>query len=157
MEDSSGNRRFFGIYRGTVTNSKDPKNQKRVKATVPQVLGTEPTDWMWCRDDSFQSAVPPTVGQGVWVMFEGGDPSFPIWVGTFGKNKSSSNQVVLTAAPQGSYPSTVKFKTGSNGSKELDLTATVLAIAKTVEAIRLSLNSHGGGEFEAPPTDVQNY
>jgi len=25
----------------------------------------------------------PTVGQAVWVMFEGGDPNFPIWVGVF--------------------------------------------------------------------------
>jgi hypothetical protein len=157
MEDSSGNKRFFGIYRGTVTSSKDPKSQKRIKATIPQVLGTAPTDWMWCRDDSSQSAVPPSVGQGVWVMFEGGDPSFPVWVGTFGKNKALGNQISVTPAPPGSYPSTVKFKTGPNSVKELDLTATVLAIAKTVEALRLSLNSHGGGEFESPPTDVQNY
>lgn len=25
----------------------------------------------------------PHVGQSVWVMFEGGDPNFPIWVGVF--------------------------------------------------------------------------
>jgi len=25
----------------------------------------------------------PTVDQGVWVMFEGGDPNFPLWIGVF--------------------------------------------------------------------------
>ena len=25
----------------------------------------------------------PTVNQGVWVMFEGGDPNFPLWIGVF--------------------------------------------------------------------------
>lgn len=25
----------------------------------------------------------PNTGQGVWVMFEGGDPNFPIWMGVF--------------------------------------------------------------------------
>jgi hypothetical protein len=25
----------------------------------------------------------PEINQGVWVMFEGGDPNFPIWIGVF--------------------------------------------------------------------------
>ena len=25
----------------------------------------------------------PNVGQGVWVMFEGGDPNFPVWIGVY--------------------------------------------------------------------------
>ena len=25
----------------------------------------------------------PAIDQGVWVMFEGGDPNFPIWIGVF--------------------------------------------------------------------------
>ena len=157
MKDESGNIRFYGIYRGTVTSAKDPKNQKRIKATVPQILGQEPTDWMWCKDYSAQSSVPPTVGQGVWVMFEGGDPSFPVWVGTFGKHKASGNQVNIKPLSRGSYPSTIKLKSGANGEKELDLVATVVAIAQTLEAVRISLNSHGGGAFESPPSDVQNY
>jgi hypothetical protein len=156
MKDESGNLRFYGLYRGTVTSSKDPQNKKRIKATIPQVLGTEPTDWMWCKDNSSQSSVPPATGQGVWVMFEGGDPSFPVWVGTFGTNRASGSQVNIKSLPKGNYPSTVKLKSGANGGKELDLVATVVAIAKTLEAVRLSLNSHGGGMSESPPTDVEN-
>lgn len=25
----------------------------------------------------------PNIGQGVWVMFEGGDPNFPVWIGVY--------------------------------------------------------------------------
>jgi hypothetical protein len=157
MKDDSGNRRFYGIYRGTVTNVKDPENKKRIKARVPQVLGDGTTDWMWCSDYSAQSAVSPAIGQGIWVMFEGGDPSFPVWTGTFGTHKGTGHQVNIRPLNTGSYPSTVKLRSTGSGVKELDLIATVVAIAKTVEDIRLSLNSHGGGEFESPPTDVQNY
>lgn len=157
MKDESGNKRFFGIYRGTVTNINDPENKKRIKARIPQILGTESTDWMWCSDYSAQSAVPPGIGQGIWVMFEGGDPSFPVWVGTFGQHKSAGRQVNIRPLPEGSYPSTVKLRSTGSGNRELDLIGTIVAIAKTVEDLRLSLNSHGGGEFESSPTDVQNY
>src|SRR5439155_3747001 len=35
----------YGRYRGTVTNIQDPRNQGRLKATVPEILGTEETGW----------------------------------------------------------------------------------------------------------------
>lgn len=36
---------FFGIYRGLIVDSNDPKNLGRVKLKVPQVLGNNITDW----------------------------------------------------------------------------------------------------------------
>jgi hypothetical protein len=157
ISDSSGNRRFYGVYRGSVHSNKDPLNQRRIRLIVPQILGNEATEWAWSKDSGAHNYAVPEVGQGVWVMFEGGDPSFPIYVGTFGKNKYRGRQVHTTPIPDGTYPSTMKFRPSPNGGSELDLTATVIAIAKTVEAIRLSLNAHGGGSTEAPPTDVSNY
>ena len=34
---------------------------------------------------------PPIIGQGVWIQFEGGDPSFPVLSGTFGVNQNLLN------------------------------------------------------------------
>jgi hypothetical protein len=77
--DSYGNVRFPGAYRGIVADAKDPLEKGRLRLRVPQVLGDAITDWAW---GSYKPGVQTTaieVGTGVWVSFEGGDPSFPIW------------------------------------------------------------------------------
>jgi hypothetical protein len=81
IKDEFGNRRFFGIYRGIVVDTKDPLDRNRIRLEVPQVLLSETTGWAWAL---LQDSVTPSVGQGVWVQFEGGDPSFPVWISTFG-------------------------------------------------------------------------
>lgn len=81
--DAYGNRRFYGLYRGVVTENNDPLGQNRVKVQVPQVLFDATTDWAWVQQAHGVQVDAPEIGQGVWVQFEGGDPSFPVWVGTF--------------------------------------------------------------------------
>jgi uncharacterized protein involved in type VI secretion and phage assembly len=78
--------RFFGKYRGTVTEVEQGV-RGRIKATVPAVLGEQPTGWC---DPCVPYAGPgvgfaflPEVGSGVWIEFEGGDVSYPIWVGCY--------------------------------------------------------------------------
>jgi hypothetical protein len=78
--------RFFGKYRGLVTDISDPEGLARIKASVPAVFGdTLTTGWA-------MPAVPfagpqhgvvflPEVGDGVWIEFEAGDSSSPIWSG----------------------------------------------------------------------------
>lgn len=151
IEDSSGNRRFYGIYRATVTDFNDPEKKRRLRLTIPQVLGEEPTDWAWPMDMSGAYPKPPVVGQGVWVQFEGGDPSFPIWSSTFGKYKGPGTQVEITDLPKGSYPATI---TRNIKDGKFDVIAALTDLANKVEEIRQSLNAHGGGNSEAPPTDV---
>ncbi|MBO0655502.1 MULTISPECIES: phage baseplate assembly protein V [Streptomyces] len=77
--------RYLGKYRGTVVNNIDPERKGRITATVTDVLGDQPSNWaMPCfpvagpRMGHF--AVPP-VGAGVWMEFEQGNPSDPIWSG----------------------------------------------------------------------------
>lgn len=82
--DEYGNRRFYGVYRGVVADNSDPLNQGRLKLRIPQVLFDQVTDWAWVRNSPGVIYEPPAVGHGVWVLFEGGDPSFPIAIGTFG-------------------------------------------------------------------------
>lgn len=75
---------FFGPYRGIVTNTTDPVGQNRVKAVVPQLFGNASTETDWalpCVPANF--AAIPQPGQGVWIMFEGGDINYPVWMGVW--------------------------------------------------------------------------
>lgn len=77
--------RFFGKYRGAVVNNLDPLNQARLQAKVPEVLGDAVSSWAapcspYAGPEAGFFAVPP-VGAEVWIEFEAGDPSRPIWVG----------------------------------------------------------------------------
>jgi hypothetical protein len=77
---------YFGKYRGTVSDNNDPTARGRVKVQVPSVLGTLELWAMPCvpyagKEVGFYS-LPPNQS-GVWVEFEGGDPSYPIWTGCF--------------------------------------------------------------------------
>lgn len=77
--------RFFGKYRGVVTDV--DAGTLRVKATVPAVLAGQTTGW--CRacvpyaGNGIGFAFMPEIGSGVWIEFEGGDVSYPIWTGCF--------------------------------------------------------------------------
>lgn len=77
--------RYFGKYRGYVHRVDDPEKVGRIQAIVPRLLGDAPTGWaLPCTpyagpDQGFY--VVPDVGAGVWIEFEGGDLSSPIWSG----------------------------------------------------------------------------
>src|SRR4051812_20807581 len=77
--------RHYGKHRGTVTDIGDPRNQGRVKVNVPGILADVDSGWAmpcapYAGDGTGFFAVPP-VGAHVWVEFEAGDPSRPIWSG----------------------------------------------------------------------------
>jgi uncharacterized protein involved in type VI secretion and phage assembly len=78
--------RFYGKYRGTVTQV-DDDHIPRIKAKVPAVLGDQETGWcMPCvpyAGDDAGIAFMPEEGAGVWIEFEAGDLSFPIWSGCY--------------------------------------------------------------------------
>ena len=79
------NSRYYGKYRGIVTDNEDPKNLGRLKARVPEVLGDVETGWAlpctpYAGDGEGQFTVPPP-DAGVWIEFEAGDVSRPIWSG----------------------------------------------------------------------------
>lgn len=79
--------RYFGKYRGYVSNVSDPLHLGRLKARVPRLFGAAETGWaMPCApyggpDRGFYAV--PELGAGVWIEFEGGDASRPIWAGTW--------------------------------------------------------------------------
>ncbi len=78
--------RYFGKYRGTVVDNNDPTSRGRIKVRVPAVLGDLKVWAMPCvpyAGDGIGLYALPKPGSGLWVEFEAGDPSYPIWTGTF--------------------------------------------------------------------------
>jgi uncharacterized protein involved in type VI secretion and phage assembly len=76
--------RYYGKYRGTVTEVGD---DGRIRAMVPSVLGGVETGWClpcvpYAGNDCGFAFFPET-DSGVWIEFEGGDVSHPIWVGAY--------------------------------------------------------------------------
>ena len=77
---------IFGKFRGVVIDNVDPTAIGRVQVTVPSIDGFFPSFAMPCSPfagpDVGLCLIPP-VGANVWVEFEGGDVSLPIWSGCF--------------------------------------------------------------------------
>jgi uncharacterized protein involved in type VI secretion and phage assembly len=77
--------RFFGKYRGIGTNVEDPEKLGRIVAQVPEVLQEMPSPWALpatpFAGPGHGLVLIPEVGDGVWIEFEAGDPSRPIWTG----------------------------------------------------------------------------
>jgi hypothetical protein len=78
---------LYGKFRGTVAANDDPQRMARVQALVPAVWSNGPGPWaMPCVPMAAANcgvfAVPP-VGGGIWIEFEGGDPTLPIWSGGY--------------------------------------------------------------------------
>jgi len=77
--------RFFGKYRGVVDEVDDQQGMGLITARVPSVYGDQPSPWaLPCvpfAGPGHGLALLPEHGDGVWIEFEGGDPSHPIWTG----------------------------------------------------------------------------
>jgi uncharacterized protein involved in type VI secretion and phage assembly len=95
----------YGKYRGMVVDNADALKRGRLQVSVPSVLGAlnvwaEPCV-PYAGDQVGFFAMPP-VDAGVWVEFEGGDISFPIWVGCYWRDNEP---------PQGGDPEIKMLKT----------------------------------------------
>jgi uncharacterized protein involved in type VI secretion and phage assembly len=108
--------RYFGKYRGQVTDNNDPDNLGRVKAKVPRVLGEQESGWAlpaFCYGGASEQGffAVPDIGAGVWIEFEGGDLSYPIWSGTW---------YTSGAIPESAQPPQKVLKTKSGHKIVLD-------------------------------------
>lgn len=70
-----------GIYRAVVHDNRDPKKLRRLKVKVT-ATGEQITNWVW---PVISTKRPPAIGTGVYVMYVGGDPEYPVWIGEFGE------------------------------------------------------------------------
>jgi len=99
--------RLYGKYRGIV--SAVDAGTCRIKAKVPAVLGDAESGWcLPCvpyAGPNVGIAFLPELGSGVWVEFEGGDVSYPIWAGCYWRDGETPPtvgahvKVAVTTAP----------------------------------------------------------
>jgi uncharacterized protein involved in type VI secretion and phage assembly len=79
--------RFYGKYRGVVTDNRDPNNLGRIRARVQDVYGDEESGWAMPSVPYAGSRVGlyliPPQRASVWIEFEHGDPDYPVWSGCF--------------------------------------------------------------------------
>lgn len=80
--------RYYGKYRGQVVDNEDPLNLGRIKATVPRIAREEELGWALpafpyggASEQGFFAL--PEVDATVWIEFEEGNLSYPIWTGTW--------------------------------------------------------------------------
>lgn len=110
----------FGKFRGTVVDNQDPQKRGRLKLRIPSVLADQDSDWaLPCLpygglDQQGMFFVPDVEAQ-VWVEFEEGDISRPLWVGTFWQQQGD----VPTDASRGE-PTTRMFRTSSGHILQFD-------------------------------------
>ena len=83
----------YGKYRGSVVDNVDPEKRARLKLRIPSVLADQDSDWaLPCLPygglDQQGLFMVPDIDSQVWVEFEEGDISRPIWVGSFWQQES---------------------------------------------------------------------
>lgn len=95
--------RFYGKYRGLVMNNLDPMMRGRIQAQVPDVQQLVPTTYAEpCLPIAgIQQGVftVPSIGSGVWIEFEHGDPNYPIWTGGWWSTKAEVPGIATTVPP----------------------------------------------------------
>lgn len=135
--------KFYGKYRGVVTTIEDPNKMGRIRARVPDVLGDQESGWaMPCtpfagKGLGFFSL--PTVGAGVWVEFEQGDPDYPIWTGAWW-GSSDETPSELSSSP---YKMVVIKTSGGNRILLDDSDENGTITLQTSGGQKITLNSDG--------------
>lgn len=131
--------KFFGHYRGVVVDNKDPDGHRRIKVKIPQLNDVDVTNYVWPKEVSSVRSQVPDIGEGVWIVFEGGDPSYPIWTGTFGKPTKDKriNIKILrdTTSLSGIQNTHIITERTLNGTTEVDLVATLLVMAYKIKSL----------------------
>jgi hypothetical protein len=141
-------KRLYGIYRGVVKDTKDPDKQRRLKVSIPQVSGTEVSEWAWPMEPSSINTDVPVIGQGVWISFIGGDPDYPVWYGAFGKNQGKNKKMFIKPLDNKTsltgITDVIKINSKTDGTKDLDLTDSLIAIAQKEKSLQTTLNNLQG-------------
>ena len=120
-----------GVYRAIVKDANDPKKLGRLKVDIQTNFGHK-TNWVWPMHPSSINPASPEVNQGVWVFFNGSDPEHPVWFGAWGKHIGKSKKVHIKPLKNSvsiTGYTTIKLNSMPDGTKELDLVDSLVAMA----------------------------
>ena len=136
---------FYGKYRGVVTDNLDPLMTGRVRARVPDVMGDQESGWaMPCAPfggSGMGFFAVPSVGAGVWIEFEHGDPDYPIWSGCWWGSAAEMPPTLLVPPPPSKK---VMLKTEGGHSITLDDTPGIGGITlETSGGQKIVMNAMG--------------
>jgi len=135
----NGEGRFYGKFRGVVSNNSDPSNLGRIRARVADVFGEDESGWAmpsvpYAGNQVGLFLIPPT-SASVWIEFEHGNPDYPIWTGCFW----AENEVPVSPASADKKV----LKTGA-GTITLDDTQGSNSITiETTNSLKIKMNQQG--------------
>jgi hypothetical protein len=116
---------YFGKYRGQVVDNADPKARGRLRVKVPEVLGAKALVWAEACLPPQNGLAPilPAIGDTIWVEFESGDATRPIWVGTLWPQAGATPMEIKLTTTTGATlilgPGGVTLRNGTGASIQL--------------------------------------
>jgi len=140
-----GERKYYGKYRGVVTNNNDPDQLGRLQVKVQDVLRDNESGWAmpsvpYAGKNVGLFLIPPKEAL-VWVEFEKGDLKLPIWTGCFWASGD------LPASPAVAETKVLKTDAGTitlndqKGSGSITIDVSGLKIVIDTQKIKLSNSS----------------
>lgn len=151
---------YPGLYRGEVANNIDPSGKGRVQIKVPSIFGDNALTWAmpctpYAGDGVGHFFIPPNNAQ-LWIMFEGGKPETPVWMGCFwGTNDGvPASPAVPQMKVLKTDTATITINDGAGPPGVTVETDTGMKIAITPSGIEISNGLGAVVKLEGPKTSV---
>lgn len=102
--------RFYGKYKGIVSEVGEADQLGYIKVKIPEIFGERISPWVQPQvpfaGPNYGLLMLPKTGDGVWIEFEAGDISRPIWTGFWWSNSEeipdpASKETRVLVTPKG--------------------------------------------------------
>jgi len=152
--------RFYGLYRGTVTDNLDPLKIGRIRVQVPEVTGEADSPWaMLCIP--FGIVAIPQVGAVVLIQFEQGDQDRPFVIGSVW-NASADTATLLLAPPyrdvviqtKGGHQIILEDTPGTGGNTLRTATGQIIVLSDA--GAEIGGGAGGSVKFTSPPAAIDD-